>query len=230
MGTNDAASTSRWPVWGLAAGVLGAIGHIFSQPSVTREQRGSGVEVVSELDRAPYHIGVVAGLIAVFCLLAFASGWRRWATTTAPASLAAEVVSLALTASAGAMILGYGFRGTLAIYLPGGINENTIPPEGLYVLYMFDDLGPFLSWYGVTMAAVAVVWLALREHQLPKWIGVVSLLLTIPPVGMLVATGLSGFAGMVQPLWLIVVGIGMALALRRSPAGVTEPSFAVPGD
>ncbi|MDQ3540936.1 MAG: hypothetical protein M3440_09625 [Chloroflexota bacterium] len=230
MVTNEAASDWRWPLWGLAAGVSGAIGHIFTQPTLTREQRGSGVDVIGELDRAPYHIGVVAGLFAVFCLLAFASGWRRWATTTAPASLAAGLVTLALVASAGAMILGYGIRGTLAIYLPGGINEGSFPPEGLYVLYMFDDLGPFMAWYGVTMAAAAVVWLSLRERQLPKWIGVASLLLALPPVGMLVVTGLSGFAGIAQPLWLIVVSIGMVVAFRRSPARVPGPSFAVSGD
>lgn len=226
MVTDNGANSGRyWPVWGVAAGVLGPIGHMFAQPDLTSEQRSSGVEVIGALDRSVYHIGVVAGLFAVFCLLIFAAGWRRWADADQSRSLTAGVVPFALTASAGAMILGYGLKGMLAIYLPGGINEGEFGQEGLYTIYMLDDLAPFIAWYGVAMAAAAVTWLSLRERRLPIWIGVVSLLLTLVPVAMLVFTGLSGFPGVVQPLWLIVVSIGLVLALRPTPTRTSQPDM-----
>ena len=136
----------------------------------------------------------------------------------------------ALVASAGAMILGYGLKGALAVYLPGGIDENHYPPEGLYALFMFDDLGPFIAWYGVAMATAAVAWLSLAERRLRRWFGAASLCFLLAPVAMLVGTGLPGFPAIVQPSWLIVVGAGLALVLRDTPADAPEPGFAAMAD
>jgi hypothetical protein len=212
----------RWPLWGVGAGLLGYVGHLLTMTDVTDEQRTTGAAVIAELERGPYHIGVVAGLFAVFCLLVFAAGWRRWAAEKAPTSMAADVVSLGMVASAGAMIIGYGVKGMLAIYLPGGINENTFTNEGLLTLFMIDDLVPFMAWYGVAMAAVAVSWLSLRERALPAWIGIVSLISVLPPLALLVLTGLSGFPGVISPLWIVIMGVGMTLRLRRVPARVSR--------
>lgn len=82
------------------------------------------------------------------------------------------------------MIIGYGVKGMLAIYLPGGINENTFSDETLLTLFMIDDLVPFIAWYGVAMAAVAVSWVSLRERALPFWIGIVSLVSVLPPLAL----------------------------------------------
>lgn len=215
-----------WPLWGAAAGVLGAVGHLFTNPSLTEEEYASGAAVIEALDRTGYHVGVVAGVLAVFCLLVFAAGWRRWAATAAGTSLAAGVVTLALVASAGAMILGYGMKGSLAVYLPGGMDEGSFPVEGLYAVFMFVDLGPFMAWWGVAMAAAAIGWLSLRERILPLWIGVLSALFVVIPLGMLIATGLPGFPGVVDPLWLVITSVGMAVTLRRTaPARVAQPAF-----
>lgn len=225
--TRDLRASWHWPLWAVAAGVLGAIGHLFTMQSVSEAEYASGVGVIETLDRNGYHIGIVAGMCAVFCLLVFAAGWRRWVATNASASLAAGVVSLALVASAGAMILGYGFKGALAVYLPGGMDEGSFPAEGLYTLFMFDDLGPFMAWYGVAMAATAVAWFALRERQLPIWIGLVSTLFAMVPVAVLVVTGLPGFPGVVDPLWLVIAGVGLAVTMRRrETAGARQPADA----
>lgn len=226
----DSSSSQYWPVWGVAAGVLGIIGHMFTDAQLTDEQRSSGAAVIETLDRNLYHVGVVSGMFAVFCLLVFAAGWSRWVNAGASKSLASGIVPLALTASAGAMILGYGLKGMLAIYLPGGINEGTYSAEGLYPIFMLDDLAPFIAWFGVAMAAAAVTWFSLKEGWLPIWIGVVSLLLTLVPVTMLVATGLSGLPGVVQPLWLIIVSVGVVLAIRRSSALALETGPAAAHD
>lgn len=214
----------RWPLWGIGAGAFGYVGHLLTMTDVTEEQRATGAAVIAELERGPYHIGVAAGLLAVFCLLVFAAGFRRWGSKNAPASIAADVASLGVVASAGAMIVGYGVKGMLAIYLPGGINENTFSADALLTLFMIDDLVPFIAWYGVAMAAVAVSWVSLRERALPSWIGIVSLISVLPPLAMLILTGLPGFPGVISPLWVIIIGVGMTLWLRRAPVRVSRES------
>lgn len=210
---------SLWPLWGVAAGILGYIGHVITMADVSEDERKTGVAVMELLSGDRYHVGVVAGLVAVGCLLVFAAGLRRWASTSAVASLAAITAVFALVASAGAMIIGYGIKGMMAIYLPGGLNENSYPLEALYPLFILDDLLPFIAWNGVAMAAAAVAWLSLRERRLPIWIGIVSALLFLAPFVFLVGTGLSGFPGVVGPIWLIIIGIGLVFT-RQAASGV----------
>lgn len=216
-----------WPFWGAAAGVLGAVGHLFTTPMLSEAEYLQGPAYMEQLDRGVFHVGIVAGMAAVFCLLIFAAGWRRLLDRgqdgAGGGSLAAAVVPLALTASAGAMLLGYGFKGSLAIYLPGGSDDGTMPYDGLYSLFMFNDLGPYMAWWGVAMAGIAIAWLALRERALPLWFGVVSALFALPPIGMLLVTGLPGFPGVVHPLWLLITGVGMGVLGLRARSGVDAP-------
>jgi hypothetical protein len=159
----------------------------------------------------------------VFCLLVFAAGWRRWTNENKMDSLAAEVVTFGFIASAGAMILGYGFKGSLAVYLPGGLDEGSYPNENLLSVFMFNDFAPYIAWYGVAMAAAALAWVSLRERLLPLWFGIVSVIFVLLPVGYLVATGLPGFPGVVDPLWIVIVGAGLAVSLRRAVVRSTAP-------
>ena len=209
-------SSWTWPLFGVAAGVLGAIGHLFTEQSLSDEEQASGVAVIDALDRTSYHIGVVAGMAAVLCLLIFTAGWRRWTAGNAPDSIAGEMISLALVASAGAMLLGYGFKGSLAVYLPGGLDGELYPNENLLAVFMFNDFAPYIAWYGVAMAAIGVAWFSLREHRLPVWHGIVAAVFAIVPIAFLVATGLPGFPGVVDPFWMVIFGIGLAVRLRRS--------------
>ncbi len=216
MGSSSERLTARqpdreaWAWWGAAAGLLGVVGHLVTQPTITTEQRRSGTAVLSLVDRAGYHLGAVAGFLAVACLLVASAGWRRWGDRRAPENLAARLVPLALAASAGAMIIAYGVKGALAIYLPGGINQTEFPPEGLYTLFVIDDLAPFFAWWGVAVAAAAVSWLGLRHHLLPRWVAVISAIAFLLPTAFLAFTGLTGFAGVPGPLWLLVASIGVA--------------------
>jgi hypothetical protein len=211
----------RWPLWGVAAGVLGAVGHLFSMQVPSDEEYRSGAAVVDALERGPYHVGIVSGLAGVFCLLVFAAGWRRWTTAVAPNSLAAGALHLALTASAGAMMLAYGFKGALAIYLPDGMDEGTYANESLLTFFMFDDFSAFISWWGVAMACGAIAWLALRERRLPLWIGLVAALFAIVPVGLVTATGLPGFPGVIDPFGLVIISAGLAFVFWRQGSGHT---------
>jgi len=209
-------SSWAWPLFGVAAGVLGAIGHLFTEQNLSDEERASGAAVIDALDRTSYHIGIVAGMAAVFCLLIFTAGWRRWVAGYAPDSIAGEMISLALVASAGAMLLGYGFKGSLAVYLQGGMDGETYPNENLLSVFMFNDFAPYIAWYGVAMAAIGVAWFSLREHRLPVWFGIVAAVFAVVPIAFLVATGLPGFPGVVDPFWMVIFGIGLAVRLRRS--------------
>ena len=218
-GEEQAGVDWRWPLWGVAAGVLGAVGHLFSIQNPSEAEYRSGAAVIDALERGPYHVGIVCGLAGVFCLLVFAAGWRRWATAVAPNSLAAGALHLALTASAGAMMLAYGFKGALAIYLPDGMDEGTYANESLLTVFMFDDFSAFIAWWGVAMACGAIAWLALRERQLPLWIGIVAALFVAVPVAAVSATALPGVPGVVDPFGLVIISAGLAFAFWRQAAG-----------
>ena len=207
-----AARTNRWAWWGVGAGALGIIANMVTDPilSLTDAQKRQGPAVVGLLNRTDFHLGAVAGFLAVGCVLAFAAGWRQWSERHGPPASAARLVGLALTASAGAMIIGYGMKGPLAIYLPGGINAHTYPAQGLYSLLMFNDSAPYFAWWGVVVAAAGVAWLALRERLVVRWVGVLSVLAVLIAFGWLAATGLTDFGGIVGPVWLILASVGLA--------------------
>jgi hypothetical protein len=98
----------------VAAGVLGAVGHLFAAPPAgiyETQAGGEGVGIVDLLDRGYFHVAAVAGILAVLCLLTFAGGWRRWTEQAGVGSVAARALPLGLAASGGAMIFGYGMVG-----------------------------------------------------------------------------------------------------------------------
>lgn len=206
-----ATRANRWALWGIGAGVLGIVATLVTDPitALTDAQKRQGPAVLGYVHRADFHIGAVAGFLAVACVLAFAAGWRQWSERHGPPTSAARLVALALVASAGAMIVGYGIKGPLAIYLPGGINANTYPRAGLYSLLMLNDSAPYFAWWGVVVAAAGVAWLALRERLVVRWVGVVSVLAVLAAFAWLALTGLTDFAGVVGPVWLILASVGL---------------------
>ena len=214
----DRPRRAAWALWGVGAGLLGIVATLLTTPDLSEEEYRSGAALIDQLDRMPYHVGVVAGFFAVVAVLFTAAGWRRWAELVAPASLPARVVSMALTATAGAMMLGYGFKGSLAVYLDGGLDEGMMASEGLYAVVMFLDFAPYIAWWGAAIAAAAMAWVSLRDGLLPRWLGVVSALFALVPVGVLVATGLPGFPGVVDPAWLVIASLAVAFG-RRPAAG-----------
>lgn len=214
------AGSGRWTLWGAGAGVLGALATLATdtQGQLYEEGVTLGAEAIREVERWGYHAGIVLGLTATFCLLVAAAGWRRWANERAPDSLAARVVGMAMTASAGAMILGYGMKGSLAVYLDGGFNEGFFTDEGLFSIFMFLDFAPFVVWWGVCFAAMAMTWLSLREKVLPRWVGVLGVPFVLAPVAFVVATGLPGFPGVVDSAYLAIVSLGLARRFAREAA------------
>ncbi|MFS0886327.1 hypothetical protein [Aeromicrobium sp. 179-A 4D2 NHS] len=205
----------RWPLLGVAAGV----GAIVATLALDIHPTGWDIDtpysqaVVDEVSSGKAHASVIVGYLTVGLLLFLAAAWRRHVEPRALASTAARVVPLALTAAAGALSLGYGWRGAFGLYT--GSEEGAFDTEGLYILFVLNDFGAYIGYLGVTVAAVAVVWMSLRERLISRWIGIFSILPILPVVITVAAFGLPGFPGVASGLWLIVAFAG--LAFGRSP-------------
>jgi hypothetical protein len=210
---DEATASHRWAWWGVAAGVLGIIGTIVTLVNAD-DPTPDGM---SSLDPAMYHVGGAAGYLVVAALLVTAAAWRARVARLMPASIAARVVADGLTASAGALALGYGWKLAMGLYLDGGANAGQFDKNGLFVYYMLNDFGPFIGWLGVVVAAGAMVVLGVRMRAVPRWIGFVSVIPVLAVLAIGLGAGVAGFPGIVGPLWMIVT-FG-ALALRRTTSG-----------
>ena len=201
----------RWLLLGSAAGLTGLVATLVTDLHVDGGSSDATPAVVDQLSQGKAHVSVVVGYVTVALLLVLAAAWRRHVEPRVLSSTAARVVPLALTSAAGALTLGYGWKGAMAVYLPGGMDAGMFGREGLYIYYLLNDFGSFIGWLGVTVAAGAVAWMALRERLVSRWIGVVSVLPVLAVVAMTGGTGLPGFPGVVTPLWMVVAFTGMAL-------------------
>lgn len=206
-------SRAIWPITGSLAGVAGFVATILTDIHVASDgfDAAETMAVASRIDQQKAHFSIVAGFIAVALLIAFAAQWRGTVERRLPHSNAARVVTQGLTAAAGALMLGYGWKGASAIYHAEGMDAGTYDEMGLYIYYILNDFGSYIGWFGVTVAAGAVAWMSLRERVLPLWIGLFSLVPVLAVVGFTGGTGLPGFPGVVSPIWMAIAFAGLAL-------------------
>lgn len=211
---------ARWPLWGLAGGALGLIASFLAYPALEEEDYTKGPEVIEKLEAGQYRVSFILGLIAIGCLMIAAAGWRRWAEARAPRDLAARIVGQGIALTSTVMVIFYGIVGSMGLYLPGGVEAGEgMGREGLFVNHVLLDFGVLLGWWGTAAAAVAVAVMAFRKQRLlPRWMGVVSILFLLPPVGMALGTSLPGLVGFFMPLWLVVISLGMAFGTTAEAA------------
>jgi hypothetical protein len=211
---------SRWPFTGVAAGALGVAATLITDIHVPETAGRTSQGAVEEINRGLAHVGGVLGYLTVACLLVLAAAWRRRVEPAHPNSTAVHVVSGAITASAAALTLGYAWKLSMALYLPGGLNgtDGGFDQQGLYIYYVLNDFGPYIGWLGVVIAAGAVAWMSLRERLLSRWIGVLSVLPVLAVTAAVGAGAIAGFPGVVGPLWMIVAFAGIAFSKRRLDA------------
>ncbi|PVG84420.1 hypothetical protein DDE18_02040 [Nocardioides gansuensis] len=208
-----ARSTGRahWPLYAAGAGVLGFVATMVLDGRTS----GVGVEVseklFTDLSPLPYRLSMLFGYGAVVLLLLFAASWRRHVEPRLQDSTAAHLVPMGLLASAAGLTYGYGWKGALGLYMPGGLEEGSYDTQGLYVYYLLNDFGSFIGWLGVVVAAGAVAWMGLRERTVSRWIGVVSVLPVLQTTLMVVGLGVPGVPGLLAHVWLVVAGLGLAL-------------------
>jgi hypothetical protein len=209
-----ASGRAAWPWVGVGAGVAGFVGTLLGDIHVPTDGADAPMTMaaVGEIDQRAAHLSIVAGFIAVTLLLVLAAMWRGAIEPRMPGSTAARVVTQGLTAGAGALMLGYGWKGASAIYHADGMDHGTYDEMGLYIYYILNDFGSYIGWFGVTVAAGAVAWISLRERALPLWIGMWSCVPVLAVLGFTGGTGLPGFPGVVSPIWMAVAFAGMAFS------------------
>jgi hypothetical protein len=198
-----------WLLAGALAGLTGMTATMVTDlhPSGTKT---STPEVVHQLSQPMAHAGVVAGFLTVTLLLVVAAAWRRHVEPRVPHSTAARVVSAGMTASAATLALGYGWKGALAIYLPGGLDAGLFDATGLYIYFVLTDFGGFIGWLGACVAAGAMAWMAFRERTISRWIGAVSIIPAASVCAYTGLTGLPGSPGLATPLWTTIAFLSLA--------------------
>jgi hypothetical protein len=212
--TSDTVATTerrpRWPLYGTAAGLLGLVATIILDGRTTSSDDITiSHQLFTDLDPLVFRLSMLTGFAAVVLLLLFAATWRRHVEPRVPGSTAAHLVPLGMLASAAGLTYGFGWKGALGLYLPGGLEEGSFDDQGLYVYFLLNDFGSFIGWLGVVVAAGAVAWMGLRERTVSRWLGVVALIPVIQTTLMLAALGVPGVAGLLAPLWLVVTGLGL---------------------
>lgn len=211
--TRPATGRPTWPIFGIVAGITGWASAALGLTSVTEEQAQEGVGVLDHLSRGNYYASFLLGIIAFSSLFVAATGWKRWAEQRAPRDLAARTIGTALAATATINVIFTCLAGSMALYLPGGTDEGTLSAESMHVNYTLLDFGQLLGWWGAVVASLCVATLGLRRNRvLPRWMGIVSLILPLPGIALAAAVSLPGFVGLTMPIWLVVVSVGLVFS------------------
>ncbi|WP_292812727.1 hypothetical protein [Microbacterium sp.] len=216
---------AAWPLWLTLAGIGGAIGTVGTdlRPAAETEAWENGTDYivtsadVMGLDPLIGRIGFTAGLLGILGMLVFVGAWRRHVEARFVRSSAAGVVTAGLIATAGASLLGYGWRGALANYL--GPEAGLYDSEGLFVYYMLTDFGAYLPWFGALVAVLGMGWMAWVERSISRVMASVGLVVALFLLVLTVATGVPGLPGTLTPIWLAIAGIWLAVGRSR----ITEP-------
>ncbi len=205
-------SRSRWPLIGTVTGIMGFVATLITDIHVDIGTKQANADVIAEMSRTKAHASLVVGYLTVVLLVVLAATWRRHVEARVASSTAARVVTHGLLISAAVLTLGYGWKGAMAVYLPGGLNGRTggFDLEGLYIMYVMNDFASYIGWLGVTIALGAIAWMAFRDRTVSRWIGVVCLVPVLAVTAFAVATGLPGFPGVVSPPFMAIAFAGLA--------------------
>lgn len=206
-----------WPLWAVAAGVLGVAATVVfdvragdtSDPSYTVT-----VADMAALDHGMFRIGGLVGFLCVAALLVLAAVWQRRVVQRFTWSLGAGVVTFGLVASAAALTLAYGWKGALGNYLHGAMEEGTYDDQGLYIYYVMHDFSPYVGWFPVTVALAGLAWMAFAERLVSRGLGAFAGFMAVALLGLVAVTGVPGLPFLAS-LCLGVVGVW--LAFGRSP-------------
>ncbi len=213
-----------WPVWGIAA-VLLVMSRVFvTTPSLTSEQQatvpGALVDTIAgkQLD---LYLGNGLSWLGIACLVVFVAGLYRRLSTSEPAgSLIPVVVLSGGTATAGGLLLAYGFLALLA-----GVAGEDLAPTTVAAIYTIGDSLAYMAWTSMGIVTAGVAIAGIRHRSLPRWLGYVSGIFTLLFVALSFFPFLSWFPALI---WLLVTSIGLLVGGRGVvPARSTIPSGAL---
>lgn len=216
--TTDRRGPSRaWAWTGVAAAAAG-IGTI-----VTSSMSSAVYDETVQGD-APAIVGLMAGQVpqlvafhlttmaTVALLPVVAAGLHRRLRAGTPAdSLTGPVAAIGLVLVAVAALMGSGLD-TEFLFALG--EPDVLVPESAVLFGHWVGTIPWL-WVGAGISGLAVAVAALRHRAVPRWLGVVGLVLG----GLTLLLGVSPMqymAGMTGPVWLLVTMLGFALGDRRA--------------
>lgn len=212
-------SGGHWPLAGVAAAVLGALGSFIlgwdPDEGITKAGTDAIYREAGEHGSA-IRIGASLGFVAVGALFVFAAGFTRELSRRAPDSLAVPVTRMAFGATAACLIFSFGLKHVLAGGVPGGIDETFYTPVDVEVLSLLVSQMQYAAWWGIMIAAAAAAVLAFSGPRvLPRWFGIVSAALAGLSIGVTLLIGLPYSAGLLAPPWLLAAAVA---AYRIRPA------------
>lgn len=223
--TTPAARRGRaWPLWGVAAGVLGLAATVaFDVRAEGDEDRSQIVTeaAMADLDHEMFRVGGLLGYVVVALLIVFAAMWHRRVVARFPSSTGAPVVSYGLVATAATLTLAYGWKGALGNYLHGAAEEGTYDDRGLYIYYVMHDFSPYIGWTPAVVAAAGLAWMGLREGLVSKGLGIACAVFVVLVLAAVAITGVPGLPS-AAPLGLIAGGIWLAAGKSRIVVGEPE--------
>lgn len=159
-------------------------------------------------DRMLFQLGAMAGLAATLLLLVWGAGLTRLFEQRAGRDhLAVRVTQLAVAAAVGAMVIAFSFKAMFAGGLPGAIDASMYTTTDVSVLHIIHDQLQWVGLLSMVGAMFAAAHLGLRDRSLPRWLGIVSLVLGAFVTGMTVVLALPYSAGLAVPVWIVVVSV-----------------------
>ncbi|MCC7363437.1 MAG: hypothetical protein IT303_03620 [Dehalococcoidia bacterium] len=222
----DVSYRGRWPLLAIPAGIF-AFAVLILGSTVMSFDEGS-ITVAEDLgeQRTQLVVAQAMGFASVALLLVFSVGFYRLLQARLPqASMLSMVAGAALIASVGAGIVGYGSLASVTDTLPGDrlyffegddpnepVLEQEFPPEVKSTLYWDATNAICYSWVGVCAAAAATAVAVFKHRVLPTWTGYFSAAIGIL-MTLFVAVGLPFGAVFWGPLWLIVMGVALAVRM-----------------
>ena len=218
---SDAARASRtWALAGIGAGLLG-FGTIVTSSAVDvvyRDEFSHGsidgvAEALADKTGVMFAFHTVTTLGAVL-MVVFAAGLFRRLRGSMPDSIAPVVALVGLAGTAVVSVLGAGLDTEFA--MPSGTDDITVDDSSAAMYNHWIGTIPWL-WTLAGLAGLAL-FVAFRRGVVPRWIGLVGLVLG----GLTVLLGVSPLeymAGVTGTLWLVVTAIGFTVgdrAFRRT--------------
>jgi hypothetical protein len=208
-----ATKSRRWQLAGLGAGVAG-IGSIVgsSLSGAVYEDRIAG-DAVAITDRlaemtSPIMFFHTATMISCALLVVFAAGLQRdLRVRLGSDSLLPQVAASGLMLVSVALLMGAGLT---TEFVFGVADPDLIVPEAAVFFGHWIGTVPWL-WGGAGLAGLVVAIAALRHGSYARWIGVTSLVLG-GLAALFFVSPLQYMAGMVGPLWLTILSIGLLVS------------------
>lgn len=207
---------TAWPLWIAAAGLLGLISTLGTDERIDSSSDYAypvTADAIKALDHMPFRIGGLTGYLTVIVLIAAAAVWRHRVERRYPWSVGASVVTFGIISASGALALVYGWKGALGNYLHGAGEANTYDDQGLYVLYMIHDFGPYFAWVPALASAFGLAYMAFREGLVSKVLGAGAGLMA---GGLILAVAVTGVPGLPFMIALGILIAGIWLAVGRS--------------